>query len=109
MDAGDSSLANTDGSQAVTGSSSVAIVLPIVAFIGMALWLGLVFYADSHPGYGRRKSRQGLAATAPQQAAGQLPAADLGELASHAGTSGILAPSPEQEEIDDEALAGRAS
>jgi len=93
----------------VTGSSSVAIVLPIVAFTAMALWIGMVFYADSHPGYGRRKSRQGLKATAPHWAAGQLPAADLSENASYAGTGGTLAPSPEQEEIGDEALAGRAS
>jgi len=27
-----------------------------MAFAAMAFWLGLVFYADSHPGSGRRKS-----------------------------------------------------
>ena len=39
----------------MTGSSYVPIIVPIVAFLAMALWLGLIFYADSHPGYSRRK------------------------------------------------------
>jgi ATP/ADP translocase len=48
----------------VAGSSYVAIVVPIMAFITMAFWLGLVFYADSHPGYGHRKSRRRTQKTA---------------------------------------------
>jgi hypothetical protein len=44
------------GVTAVTGSSYVAIVVPIMAFIMMAFWLGLVFYADSHPGSGHGRS-----------------------------------------------------
>jgi len=89
----------------MSGSSLVAIILPVVAFTAMAFWLGMVFYADSHPGYGRRQSRQGLAATTPHQAADQMPAAGLGDLASYGGTSATLAPSLEQEEVAHKALA----
>jgi len=39
----------------VTGSSYIPIVVPIIAFFAMAFWLGLVFYADGHPGYKHRK------------------------------------------------------
>jgi len=42
----------------MTGSSYIPIVVPIVAFLAMAFWLGLVFYADGHPGYQRRKLRR---------------------------------------------------
>jgi hypothetical protein len=38
----------------VTGSSYIPIVVPIVAFVGMTLWLGMIFHADRHPGYWRR-------------------------------------------------------
>jgi len=89
----------------MTGSSLVAFILPVVAFTAMAFWLGMVFYADSHPGYGRRQSRQGLAATTPHPAADQLPAAGPGEFASYGGTSATLAPSLEQEEVANKALA----
>ncbi len=50
----------------MTGSSYIPIVVPIVAFAAMAFWLGLVFYADAHPGYRRKTSRRrsrGAAAT----------------------------------------------
>ncbi len=50
----------------MTGSSYIPIVVPIVAFVAMAFWLGLIFYADGHPGYQRRtrrrRSRGGAAA-----------------------------------------------
>ncbi len=42
----------------MTGSSYIPIVAPIVAFAAMAFWLGLVFYADAHPGYRRRTPRR---------------------------------------------------
>jgi hypothetical protein len=57
MTAGDCRRRGPMGATAVTGSSYVAIVVPIMAFIMMAFWLGLVFYADSHPGSGHGKSR----------------------------------------------------
>jgi hypothetical protein len=40
----------------VTGSSYIPIVVPIMAFVAMFFWLGLVFYADSHPGWKTRKA-----------------------------------------------------
>jgi hypothetical protein len=38
----------------MTGSSLVPIVVPIVALVTLAAWLGMVFWADAHPG---RKAR----------------------------------------------------
>ncbi len=92
----------------MSGSSYIPIVVPIVAFIAMACWLGLVFYADSHPGYGRRKSREPSRPIAPDQAAGQLPVDELAELPSSAGAS---SPSRErqQEPIGEEVLTGHAA
>ena len=85
----------------MTGSSYIPIVVPIMAFVTMFFWLGLVFYADSHPGWKpRRKSAHGTAAgvdcvgadgaagapgvdsvadAAPAIAPGLAPAAGLGE------------------------------
>ncbi len=53
----------------MTGSSYIPIVVPIVAFAAMAFWLGLVYYADAHPGYRRRPQREsGGTATASETA-----------------------------------------
>lgn len=83
----------------MTGSSYLAIVVPIIAFIAMAFWLGLVFYADSHPGYGRGKSQEGPESAAPH-AASQLSADDLGELWPSADTTtDTAAPSRELEPV----------
>jgi hypothetical protein len=58
----------------VTGSSYIPIVVPIVAFLAMAFWLGLVFYADQHPGYRRRTpQRSSRAATATSEVATSVP------------------------------------
>jgi len=35
----------------MTGSLLVAVITPIAAFIAMACWLGMVFWAESHPGW----------------------------------------------------------
>jgi hypothetical protein len=43
----------------VTGSSYIPIVVPIMAFLAMGFWLGLVFYADGHPGYRHSKLQPG--------------------------------------------------
>jgi len=37
----------------MTGSSLVPIIVPIVAVLAMAVWLGLVFYAAAHPRWKR--------------------------------------------------------
>jgi len=47
----------------VTGSSYIPIVVPIMAFLAMGLWLGLVFYADGHPGHRRTTHRRGRRGT----------------------------------------------
>jgi hypothetical protein len=35
----------------MTGSFMVAIVTPIGALIALAFWLGMVFWAEGHPGW----------------------------------------------------------
>jgi hypothetical protein len=45
----------------VTGSSYIPIVVPIVAFLAMGAWLGLVFYADRHPGVNSLQGGQHMA------------------------------------------------
>jgi hypothetical protein len=94
-------------SQVVTGSSYVALVVPIMAFTAMAFWLGLVFYADSHPRYGGRQSSKRPSPASPRHAASRPRADDLGELPD-AGTSDAIR-SAQREQTDDEILAGRAS
>lgn len=37
----------------MTGSSLVPVIVPIVAVLAMAVWLGLVFYAAAHPRWKR--------------------------------------------------------
>jgi hypothetical protein len=61
----------------VTGSSYIPIVVPIIAFLAMASWIGLVFYADSHPGYKHRKP---------------LPVPDIDEPEGRADVAGGPAP-----------------
>lgn len=39
----------------MTGSSYIPIVVPTMAFVAMFFWLGLVFHADSHPGWKPRR------------------------------------------------------
>jgi hypothetical protein len=71
----------------MTGSSLVPVIVPIVAVLAMAVWLGLVFYAAAHPRWKRydvlpgtatggaagtpdvpaRPAEQGLAALSVQQ------------------------------------------
>ena len=40
----------------VSGSSQALIFIPIVVMAALAVWLILVFYADSHPGWGAHHS-----------------------------------------------------
>jgi hypothetical protein len=53
------------------GSFLVPIVVPIVAFIAMAAWLGMVFWADAHPQWKAHAEVTGLKRTG----AGTPPAA----------------------------------
>jgi hypothetical protein len=41
-----------EGATDMTGSTEAQIVIPIVAFVLLAIWVCLVFWADSHPRWG---------------------------------------------------------
>jgi hypothetical protein len=47
------------------GSGLSLIVIPIVAVISLAAWLIMVFYADSHPQWGRAPGRGSSGHAAP--------------------------------------------
>ena len=42
----------------MTGSSTAPIVIPIVAVLCLAIWLGLVCYADAHPRWKSQRTKQ---------------------------------------------------
>lgn len=67
----------------MTGSNAAAIVTPIVAMISLAFWLGLVFYAGSHPFWrGQQPPRRELDSS---RQPGTLPPQDRPGLADPAG------------------------
>jgi len=35
----------------MTGSTAVHIVVPVVTLAALAIWIAMVYYADSHPRY----------------------------------------------------------
>jgi hypothetical protein len=41
----------------MTGSALAPVVIPIVAFVFLFLWIGLVFYAGAHPSVHGRADR----------------------------------------------------
>jgi hypothetical protein len=43
----------------MTGSTLAAVVIPIVAMTALAVWLAMVFYADSHPRWGTSGTTSG--------------------------------------------------
>ena len=43
----------------MTGSFLAAVITPIAAFIAMACWLGMVFWAEGHPGWKAHHAAQG--------------------------------------------------
>ena len=84
----------------MTGSNAVAIVTPIVALITLAFWLGLVFYAGSHPFWrGQEPPRRDQLANArppstlppasPGQSGAARPAPAPGSPATAAGSQRI--------------------
>jgi hypothetical protein len=56
----------------MTGSNLAAIVIPIVAMCSLAVWIALVFHADSHPRWRQRAAP--APDTAPAAHGGQVPA-----------------------------------
>jgi len=59
----------------VTGSSYIPIVVPIMAFVAMGAWLGMIFYAAEHPGYRRARSKAAVTGDATGRDAASSPAA----------------------------------
>jgi hypothetical protein len=57
----------------MVGSYLVPIVVPIVAFVTMAAWLGMVFWADAHPQW-----KSHAVASGPQVTAAPSPPAVAG-------------------------------
>ena len=88
-------MAGADGSELLPwlGRAMLRSSCQIMAFITMAFWLGLVFYADSHPGYGHGKTGRRPQKAAPQATATQLPAV----LSASADATGATAQSRELE------------
>jgi hypothetical protein len=85
----------------MTGSSLAPVIIPIVVVISLAIWLIMVFRADSHPGYRhhapdapRQNPRQTMRADArpqvPRTRARPLDKAAAGghvpDLGAHPGT-----------------------
>ena len=60
----------------MTGSSAAHIVIPIVALVTLAIWIAMVYYADSHPRYkaSERERTGGSAQADPRQ---HLPPRDV--------------------------------
>ncbi len=54
----------------MTGSPLVPIVVPIVAFVAAVIWLGMVYWAEAHPGW-----KKHAAAPGPGAAEGGTPPA----------------------------------
>jgi hypothetical protein len=42
----------------MTGSFLVLIVTPVVAIVALACWMGMLFWADAHPGWKTRDKAQ---------------------------------------------------
>jgi hypothetical protein len=43
----------------MTGSALAPVVIPIVAFVFLFLWIGMVFHANAHPSVHGRADRAG--------------------------------------------------
>jgi hypothetical protein len=76
----------------MTGSDPnlIAIVVPIVALVSLAFWLGLCFWAGSHPFW--RHHQQAAQQLASPDQAGQLPPSATQGLSSTAGGTSDGAP-----------------
>jgi len=68
----------------MTGSNLVAIVTPIVALVLLGGWLGLIYWADAHPGWKELRATRG-----PEITSETFPAA----AASGDQASGAISPS----------------
>ena len=71
----------------------VAIVVPIVALLSLAFWLGLCFYAGSHPLWRQHQPVSGQQLESPRQT-GTLPESASPGLSGSAGGAPGGAPGP---------------
>lgn len=63
----------------MTGSALAPVVIPIVAFVFLILWLGMVFHANAHPsvhGRAQRATHEEREATAHEDSTQERPGAD---------------------------------
>jgi len=63
----------------MTGSALAPVVIPIVAFVFLFLWIGMVYYADAHPsarGRADRAAHEEREATAHEDGAQERPGTD---------------------------------
>ena len=64
----------------MTGSALAPVVIPIVAFVFLFLWIGMVFYANAHPSAhgpaSRAAPREERDAVTPGDSARERPEAD---------------------------------
>jgi hypothetical protein len=94
------------GAVAVTGSAYIPIVVPIMAFLAMFGWLGLVFYADSHPGW-KPRNNSARAATTEAHGSSEASSKDRAVGPASAGAPG-LAPAARPTDPDRGLTAGEA-
>jgi hypothetical protein len=57
----------------MTGSTLASVIIPIVAFLALAVWLTMVFYADAHPMHDSSATRRAQPGHAPERAPGREP------------------------------------
>jgi hypothetical protein len=67
----------------------VAIVVPIVALISLAFWLGLCFYAGSHPLWRHHQQAASRQQLASHDQPGQLPPPATSRLPGPAGAQRV--------------------
>ena len=75
----------------MTGSALAPVIIPVVVIAALAAWLGMIYYADAHPGYHSRRtvSKPGTARadTARRQVRSDGRALHDGDDASGASTA----------------------
>jgi hypothetical protein len=62
-----------EGAANMSGSTAAQIVIPIVAFILLFSWIGVVFWADSHPVHGNSEPGHWTSRTAVLPEGSSIP------------------------------------
>ncbi len=61
----------------MTGSTTAAVVIPIVALTVLAIWLAMVYYADSHPRWGTSSTTSGRRSSGLPEGARKPPEVEV--------------------------------